>query len=44
MRKRVQVPGAVETGYQTQKRQSAQGKKGQTEKKEQVALRSPKVK
>jgi hypothetical protein len=33
MRKRVQVPGVVETGYQTLKRQTTQGKKGRTEKK-----------
>jgi hypothetical protein len=37
---RVQVLGAVEIGYQTQKRQSAQGWKGGIKKKARDALRS----
>jgi hypothetical protein len=41
---RVQVPGAVETGYQTQKRQSAQGWKGGIKQKARAALRSRKSK
>jgi hypothetical protein len=44
MRKRVQVPGAVETRYQTQKRQSAQGRDVGIEQKEKVALCSLKSK
>jgi hypothetical protein len=44
MRKRFKVPGGVETGYQTQKRQFAQGRRGGIEQKEKVALRSPKSK
>jgi hypothetical protein len=42
MRKRVQVPGTVETGYQTQKIQYAQGWKGGIKKKARASLHSPK--
>jgi hypothetical protein len=41
---RVQVPGAVETRYQTQKIQSAQGWKGGIKQKEIVTLHSRKSK
>jgi hypothetical protein len=43
-KKRVQVPRVVETGYQTQKIQSAQGWKGGIKQKERVELRSLKSK
>jgi hypothetical protein len=41
---RVQVPGTVENGYQTQKIQSAQGWKGGINKKARDALHSQKSK
>jgi hypothetical protein len=43
-KKRVHIPGVVENGYQTQKRQSAQGWEGGIEKKAKAALCSPKSK
>jgi hypothetical protein len=42
--KRVQVPGVVENGYQTQKRQSAKGWIGAIKKKARAALCSQKSK
>ena len=44
IRKRVYVLGAVETRFQTQKRQFAQGRRGGIEQKAKVALRSLKSK
>ena len=43
-KKRVQVPGEVEIGYQTQKRQSAEGRKGGIELEAKDSLLSLKMK